>query len=90
MTILGTIIAGIIIGVLARVVLPGRQAYGWIVTIILGILGALIGYWLAGMLGVAQTHGIDWIRWILSVAVAAVLSVIYTAITHRGRSSRAV
>lgn len=90
MSILGTIIAGIIIGVLARVVLPGRQAYGWIVTIILGILGALIGYWLAGMLGVAHTHGIDWIRWILSVAVAAVLSVIYTGITHRGRSSRVV
>lgn len=85
MTILGTIIAGIVIGVLARVVLPGRQTYGWLVTIILGILGALIGFWLAGMLGVAHTHGIDWIRWILSVAVAAVLSVIYTSITRRRR-----
>lgn len=86
MSILGTIIAGIIIGVLARVVLPGRQAYGWIVTIILGILGALIGYWLAGMLGVAQTHGVDWIRWILSVVVAAVLSLIYTSLTRRRRA----
>lgn len=85
MTILGTIIAGIVVGVLARVVLPGRQTYGWLVTIILGILGALIGFWLAGMLGVAHTHGIDWIRWILSVAVAAVLSVIYTSITRRRR-----
>ncbi|QGN35148.1 GlsB/YeaQ/YmgE family stress response membrane protein [Microlunatus sp. Gsoil 973] len=83
MTIIGTIIAGLVVGILARVVLPGKQAYGWIVTILLGIGGALIGYWLASMMGVAETGGIDWIRWILSVAVAAVLSVIFSAITKR-------
>jgi uncharacterized membrane protein YeaQ/YmgE (transglycosylase-associated protein family) len=49
--IIGIIIFGAVIGVLARVVLPGRQAYGWIVTILLGIGGALIGYWLWGALG---------------------------------------
>ncbi|GAB3914993.1 membrane protein [Microlunatus endophyticus] len=87
MSILGTIIAGLVVGVLARVVLPGRQAYGWIVTILLGIAGALIGYWLADQLGVAQTRGIDWIRWILSVAVAAVLSVIFSAITKRRKAA---
>lgn len=87
MSILGTIIAGIIVGVLARVVLPGRQAYGWIVTILLGIGGALIGYWLASQIGVAHTRGIDWIRWILSVAAAAVLSLIFSAITKRKRSA---
>ena len=87
MSIVGTIIAGLIVGVLARVVLPGRQTYGWIVTIVLGILGALIGYWLASKMGVAQTRGIDWIRWILSVAAAAVLSVIFSAITKRRKSA---
>ena len=44
-----------------------------LVTVILGIVGALLGYWLAGLLGVNDTKGIDWIRWIISVAVAAVL-----------------
>lgn len=85
-SLIGLIIFGAVIGILARLVLPGRQPYGIIVTIILGIVGALIGYWLAGKLGVGQTSGIDWIRWIISVAAAAVLSVIYSAITGRGRS----
>ena len=84
--ILGTIIFGAIVGILARAVLPGRQAYGWIVTILLGIAGALIGYWLWGALGGSNTRGIDWIRLAISVAAAAVLSFIYTALTRRSRA----
>jgi uncharacterized membrane protein YeaQ/YmgE (transglycosylase-associated protein family) len=83
--ILGTIIFGAIVGILARAVLPGRQTYGWIVTILLGIVGALIGYWLWGALGGGNTRGIDWIRLAISVAVAALLSFIYTAVTRRSR-----
>lgn len=85
--IIGTIIFGAVIGILARVVLPGKQSYGWIVTIVLGIGGALIGYWLSSVLGVRNTPGIDWIRWIISVAAAAVLSFAYTAITKRGKEA---
>ena len=44
--IIGTIIFGAVIGVLARLVLPGRQNISALVTVILGVLGALIGYWL--------------------------------------------
>jgi uncharacterized membrane protein YeaQ/YmgE (transglycosylase-associated protein family) len=83
--ILGTIIFGAIVGVLARAVLPGRQAYGWIVTILLGIAGALIGYWVWGALGGGNTRGIDWIRLAISVAAAALLSFIYTGLTRRSR-----
>jgi uncharacterized membrane protein YeaQ/YmgE (transglycosylase-associated protein family) len=83
--ILGTILFGAIVGILARAVLPGRQAYGWIVTILLGIAGALIGYWLWGALGGSNTRGIDWIRLAISVAAAALLSFIYTALTRRSR-----
>ncbi|SDT02449.1 GlsB/YeaQ/YmgE family stress response membrane protein [Microlunatus soli] len=85
--IIGTIIFGAVIGVLARIVLPGKQAYGWIVTVVLGIGGALIGYWLSSVLGVRDTPGIDWIRWIISVAAAAVLSFAFTAITKRGKAT---
>lgn len=85
--LLGTIIFGAIIGVLARAVLPGRQAYGWLVTILLGIAGALIGYWLWGALGGGDTRGIDWIRLVISVAAAALLSFLYTALTRRSRTS---
>jgi uncharacterized membrane protein YeaQ/YmgE (transglycosylase-associated protein family) len=80
---IGTIIFGAVIGVLARLVLPGRQNISLIITVILGILGALIGYWLAGLLGVCSTGGIDWIRWFISIAVAAVLVVIYISVTGR-------
>lgn len=81
--ILGTIIFGAVIGIIARLVLPGRQAYGWVVTIVLGIAGALIGYWLWGVMGGGDTGGIDVLRWIISVAAAAVLSFAYTALTRR-------
>jgi uncharacterized membrane protein YeaQ/YmgE (transglycosylase-associated protein family) len=83
--ILGTIIFGAIVGILARAVLPGRQTYGWIVTILLGIVGALIGYWLWGAMGGGNTRGIAWIRLAISVAAAALLSFIYTAVTRRSR-----
>jgi uncharacterized membrane protein YeaQ/YmgE (transglycosylase-associated protein family) len=84
--ILGTIIFGAIVGILARAVMPGRQAYGWIITIVLGIAGALIGYWLWGLLGGGDTRGIDWIRLVISVLAAAVLSFLYTALTRRSRA----
>ena len=86
MTIIGLIIAGAIIGVLARLFMPGRQPIGVLITVILGILGVLIGWWLAGVLGVQATSGIDWIRWIISIVVAAVLIAVYISITGRRKT----
>jgi uncharacterized membrane protein YeaQ/YmgE (transglycosylase-associated protein family) len=83
MEIIGVIIAGAIIGALARLVMPGRQGISILVTIILGILGVLIGYYLAAALGVAATNGIDWLRWIISIIVAVILIAIYGAVTGR-------
>ncbi len=84
--IIGTIIFGAIVGILARLVLPGRQAYGWIITVVLGVAGALIGYWVWGLLGGSDTGGIDWIRLVISVAAAALLSFLYTGLTRRSRA----
>jgi uncharacterized membrane protein YeaQ/YmgE (transglycosylase-associated protein family) len=86
MTIIGLIIAGAIIGALARLFMPGRQPVGVLITIILGILGVLIGWWLAGVLGVQTTNGVDWIRWIISIVVAAVLIGVYISITGRRKT----
>lgn len=83
MSIIGSIIAGIIVGILARLVLPGKQNISVIITILLGILGAVIGWFLAGLIGVQETDGIDWIRWLISVIVAAVLIVIYGSVTGK-------
>lgn len=81
--LLGLIVFGAVIGALARLVMPGRQNISMILTVILGALGALIGYYLAGLMGVADTSGIDWIRWLISIVVAAILIGGYAAITGR-------
>lgn len=83
MTIIGLIIAGIIVGALARLFLPGRQPIGILLTIGVGILGTLIGWWLAGVLGVQATSGIDWLRWIISVIVAMVLVALTASLMGR-------
>lgn len=70
--IFSAIVIGAIIGVLARLILPGRQAIGILLTIVIGIIGALIGTWLAQQVGVATTAGIDWIELLFQIGVAAV------------------
>lgn len=81
--ILWIIIGGAIVGVLARLVMPGRQNIPWWLTVLVGIVGMLVGNWLAGLLGVASTGGIDWIRHILQVVVAVVAIAIVGGIAGR-------
>jgi len=89
MEIIGLIVAGIIIGLLGKFVAPGDKDNIpiWL-TVLCGIAGVLIGYYLAAALGVDATRGIDWVRWIISIIVAAVLVVAASTIT--GRSNRSV
>jgi len=88
-TIIGTIIFGAVIGALARLVLPGKQNISIVMTIVLGIVGALIGYFLWGLINGdgftidSTTGGIDWIRWIISIVVAAVLVSLYAGTAGR-------
>ncbi|MGY1745026.1 GlsB/YeaQ/YmgE family stress response membrane protein [Blastococcus sp. SYSU D00695] len=87
MEIIGVLVAGLIIGLLGKFVAPGdRDNIPLWLTVICGIGGVLIGYYLAAALGVEATKGIDWIRWIISIAVAAVLVIIAATVT--GRRSR--
>ncbi len=66
------IIVGLIIGALGRLVLPGRQDIPIWLTIVIGIIAALIGTAIAGALGVRHTNGIDWIQLFIQIALAAV------------------
>ena len=70
--IISAIISGIIIGVLGRLVVPGRQHSGILWTIVVGIVAAFIGAGIASAFGVADTKGPDWIEWFIQIAVAAV------------------
>lgn len=76
-TIIGGLIAGIIIGPLARLVLPGKQNISLGMTIVVGAVGAIVGGFIAQALGVGDTDGIDWIKLFIQVGVAAVAIVIY-------------
>lgn len=85
-SIISWIIVGAIVGALARLVVPGKQNINVAITIVLGILGALIGGWLARQLGVGDTKGFDWIQFFISILVGAALVFGYTAIA--GRNTR--
>jgi uncharacterized membrane protein YeaQ/YmgE (transglycosylase-associated protein family) len=69
--IISALVIGAIIGGLARLVLPGRQNIPIWLTVLIGVIGAVIGTFLAQVVGVAVTPGIDWIEIVLQVAVAA-------------------
>jgi uncharacterized membrane protein YeaQ/YmgE (transglycosylase-associated protein family) len=68
---ISAIIVGLIIGALARLVLPGKQDIPIWLTILIGTVGAIIGTFIAQFLGVAVTRGVDWIEVALQIAVAA-------------------
>ncbi|MDT0441467.1 GlsB/YeaQ/YmgE family stress response membrane protein [Streptomyces johnsoniae] len=69
--IISAIVIGLIIGALARLVLPGRQRIGILWTMAVGIVAALIGTAIAAGLGVGDTDGVDWIEWLIQIALAA-------------------
>jgi uncharacterized membrane protein YeaQ/YmgE (transglycosylase-associated protein family) len=61
-SIIGAIIVGLILGVLAKLFLRGKQAVPLWLTILVGIVAAIIGNYVATLFGVADTFGFDWIR----------------------------
>ncbi|MBX9397349.1 GlsB/YeaQ/YmgE family stress response membrane protein [Streptomyces sp. TRM72054] len=69
--IISAIVIGVIIGVLGRLVVPGRQRIGVLWTILVGIAAALIGSAIATAFGVADTEGVDWIEWLIQIGLAA-------------------
>ena len=74
MTITGVISAiliGIVVGVLGRLVLPGKQPIGMLLTVLVGIVSAFIGTALARAMGVpTATSGVDWLELLVQVIVA--------------------
>ena len=75
-TVVWGLVAGIIIGPLARLVLPGKQNISMIMTILIGAVGAIGGGLIYEAFGGSETSGIDWIKLLVQVAVAALLVVL--------------
>jgi uncharacterized membrane protein YeaQ/YmgE (transglycosylase-associated protein family) len=73
MQILGLIVIGIVIGVIARLIIPGRQRIGMLMTILLGIGGALVGGVVASAIGEGNIFELNFIGTVVGIAAAALL-----------------
>jgi len=89
MEIIGVIIAGIVIGVLGKFVAPGNKDNIpiWL-TILCGIGGVLIGWFVYTAFGGNGSPGVDWVRWIVAIVIAAVLVVLASTLTGRNTVKR--
>ena len=87
MEILGILVAGLIIGLLGKLVAPGdKDNIPLWLTVICGVGGVLLGLFVYTAFGGDGSAGIDWTRWALSVALAAVLVVVASTLTGRNRA----
>ena len=78
------IILGLIAGAIAKAILPGRQGGGWLITLILGVIGAFVGGWLGSLLfGVPLGQFFDISTWLLAIGGSIVVLLIYSAVTKR-------
>ncbi|WP_131739124.1 GlsB/YeaQ/YmgE family stress response membrane protein [Actinomadura roseirufa] len=70
--IISAIFIGAIIGALARLILPGRQPIGLLLTIAIGIIASVVGTAIAQKVGVATTDGVDWIELVFQIGLAVI------------------
>lgn len=82
-SLLGTLIVGLIVGLIARAIKPGDDSLGWIMTILLGIAGAFLASYIGVAMGWYQQG--DAAGWVASVLGAIVVLVIYQFV--RGKTS---
>jgi len=83
--IITAIIIGAIVGMLGRLVVPGRQNMPVWLTIVVGIVAALLGTVIANALGVNNTPGVDWVELLIQVVLAAVGVALIAGTTGRRR-----
>lgn len=88
MGVIWTIIVGLIVGAIGRLLVPGTDPMGWIATILLGIGGAIIGSFLGSLIDGEEGVSIDVVNtglwgWILSILGAVVLVLIYRQVRAR-------
>lgn len=81
MGILAWILFGLVIGIIAKLLMPGRDPGGFIVTILLGIAGALLGGFIGRTMGFYDQN--EGAGWLMSIAGAILLLVLYRVVARR-------
>jgi uncharacterized membrane protein YeaQ/YmgE (transglycosylase-associated protein family) len=88
-TIIGAIVIGLIVGGLARLIMPGKQNIGVVMTVILGAIGAFLGTWVSYKLGYSnQNGGFKIIPFLVGIVFACILIGIYLGVTGRRITNR--
>lgn len=80
----GFLLLGLLAGVIAKAILPGRQSAGWLLTLVLGVLGAVLGGWLGSVLfdkGLEEFFSIQ--TWLLAILGSVIVFLIYGALRKR-------
>jgi uncharacterized membrane protein YeaQ/YmgE (transglycosylase-associated protein family) len=78
MDLIISLIIGGIVGWLASIVMKTNAQMGWIANVLVGIVGSALGFWIAGLLGIAPSGGI--LRFVVAIAGAVLLIVILQAL----------
>ena len=85
--IISAILIGIVVGVIGRLLVPGKQPIGMLLTILVGIVSVFIGTALARAMGIPTvTNGIDWLELLVQVIVAALGVALVSALMGRRRT----
>lgn len=82
MWIFGMIVTGLIVGVIAKAVMPGKDPGGFFITVLLGIVGSVVAGWLGRAIGWYETG--EPAGWIASIVGAVIVLAIYRAFARRG------
>ena len=85
--ILGLILVGLVIGVLARLIVPGKQRLSLLATLLLGVAGAVIGGFIASLLGTGDIFELNILGFIIAVIAAVLLIGVAEGISGRSRGS---
>jgi uncharacterized membrane protein YeaQ/YmgE (transglycosylase-associated protein family) len=86
-SVITAILIGIVVGILGRLVVPGKQSIGMLVTILVGIVSAFIGTAIARALGIpTATSGVDWLELLVQVIVAALGVALVASLMGRRRT----
>ena len=87
MGFLAFLILGLIAGAIAKLILPGRQGGGWLITLVLGVVGAILGGWIGSLIfGGGLGDFFDLRTWLLSILGAIIVLLIYGAVAGRTRT----
>jgi len=86
MGIIGWIVLGLLAGAIAKAILPGKQGGGWIITLVLGVVGALLGGFIGSAVFGVELGGFFEIRtWLLAIGGAIIVLLIYGLVTRGSR-----